>query len=83
MPVVNGFTTEIKMPPASRFEACRGQYVMFGMLYVCVVSDIQSKGLGSQYSCGFQGDGGDNRAKSEHVYFINGMLVLLLNHITH
>ena len=23
--------------------------------------------------------GGDNQSKSEHVYFINGMLVLLLN----
>ena len=23
--------------------------------------------------------GGDNRAKSEHVYFVNGMLVLFLN----
>jgi Site-specific recombinases, DNA invertase Pin homologs len=27
--------------------------------------------------------GGGDRAKSEHVYFINGMLVLLLNRVTH
>ena len=25
--------------------------------------------------------GGDNRAKSEHVYFLNGMLVLLLSFV--
>ncbi len=41
--------------------------------------EIIRKSLEARIIAKFQGDGGDNRAKSEHVYFVNGMLVLLLN----
>jgi len=39
---------------------------------------LELKSLETRITAEFQGIGGDNRAKSEHVYFINGMLVLLL-----